>query len=122
MGEGILVSYRAFRGHAVENSFFVAGARALCWGGGAWHPFGCTTLSSIWHQSKDRLQMACALSIARRHGAEGSLSMSEALAKSYRWSLGWGNPTTAPATPALGTQKDLCCVAQETSTGPGAQS
>src|SRR5207253_1177435 len=91
MGDGLRVLFGAFCGHAVESSLFIGSASALYSGGGAWHPFGCSTLPSVWYQSKDWFQVVGSFSIARRPWAVGSFAASPPLARTDCQSLAQGD-------------------------------
>ena len=121
MGDGLRVLFGAFCGHAVESSLFIGSASARCSGGGAWHPFGCSTLPSVWYQSKDWFQVVGSFSIARGPWAVGSFAASPPLARTDCQSLAQGDRPDTAAPSALGRKEDLCPSAQKASARPPAQ-
>jgi len=121
MGDGLLISSGVFCGHAVESSFITGSATALCSGGGAWPPFGCTALPPVGYQSKDWFQVVGSFSSARRCRTPGPLAASPPLSRAHCQSLAQRDRPGAKAPSALGSKEDLCSPAQKASAHPPAQ-
>src|SRR4249920_3944743 len=102
-----MVLLAAFCGHAVESSFIIGSATALCSGGGAWPPVGCAALPRVGDQSKDWIQMVGSFSSARRRRTLEPLAASPSLSRAHRQALAHRDRPGAPAPSALGRKEDL---------------
>ena len=115
MGDGIIVSWLVFPGHAVENFFSAGSASALCSQRPARFPIRRPTVPGGSHQSQNWVQMARAFSHGGRARLARPLAPPPRFAPAHTPTLASRHPGRAPPASQLGWQKDLCPLAPTTS-------
>src|SRR5687768_5529161 len=115
MGDIFSLSLRRFRGHAVENSFVAQGPPALGRSGAGTPSIAPTSLPPFRRQPQDGLQMVDAISSSWPSRLARSVASSAPLAPPSPSTLDQRHRPVAPASSALGRQKDSSATSPKTS-------